>query len=155
MTYIIAFSAIWRQSHRGHFWPRPGQIGLKWLFRSKSQILTAFSLQIKIIFEISRLARVLGTGWLGRQRHTAKPCQGIYCLATSTQFVGPQCCVCQIFEFMSCKKCSSSRYLSCFFLSFSRILRRIPPPLKNLYILLNFQGLRYTPARIKSCQKYH
>jgi hypothetical protein len=28
ITYIITFSAIWRQSHRGKYFPRPGKIGL-------------------------------------------------------------------------------------------------------------------------------
>jgi hypothetical protein len=27
--YIITFSAIWRQSHRGKYLPRPGKVGLR------------------------------------------------------------------------------------------------------------------------------
>jgi hypothetical protein len=29
ITYIITFSAIWRQSYRGKYFPRPGKIGLR------------------------------------------------------------------------------------------------------------------------------
>ncbi len=29
ITYIITFSAIWRQSHRGKYFPRPGKVGLR------------------------------------------------------------------------------------------------------------------------------
>ncbi len=61
MTYIITFSAIWRQSHRGKYFPRPGKVGLstsEWGSGKSVRILKTDPLKC-VRYTIGTFAKVL------------------------------------------------------------------------------------------------